>query len=84
MSTCSDIKNNMPKYLCTVNAQIHIIKEITDMIEIDAPDEVQAEEDAETAAKLMVETWLNHPDLSYKEYHDNIEFEVENIEVLND
>ena len=37
----------MPKYLCTVNAQIHIIKEITDSIEIDAPDAVQAEEDAE-------------------------------------
>ena len=42
----------MPKYLCTVNAQIHIIKEITDTIEIEAPDEVQAEEDAETAAKI--------------------------------
>ena len=51
----------MPKYLCTVNSQIHIIKEITDTIEIEAPDEVQAEEDAETAAQLMEKTWLKHP-----------------------
>ena len=74
----------MPKYLCTVNAQIHIIKEITDTIEIEAPDEVQAEEDAETAAKLMEGTWLNHPDLADKEYYEDIEFEVENVEVIND
>ena len=37
----------MPKYVCTVNARIHTIKEITDTIEIDAPDEVQAEEDVQ-------------------------------------
>ena len=74
----------MPKYLCTVNAQIHIIKEITDTIEIEAPDEVQAEEDAETAAKLTEKTWLNHSDLAYKEYHEDIEFEVEDVEALND
>ena len=74
----------MPKYLCTVNAQIHIIKEITDTIEIEAPDEVQAEEDAETAAKLMGDTWLNHPDLADKEYYEDIEFEVEDVEVIND
>ena len=43
----------MPKYLCTVKAQIHIIKEIIDTIEIEAPDEVQAEEDAETAASIL-------------------------------
>ena len=74
----------MPKYLCTVNAQIHIIKEITDTIEIEAPDEVQAEEDAETAAKLIEDTWLDHPDLADKEYYEDIEFEVENVEVIND
>ena len=74
----------MPKYLCTVNAQIHIIKEIIDTIEIEAPDEVQAEEDAETAAKFIEKTWLNHPDLAYKEYHEDIEFEVEDVEVIND
>ena len=74
----------MPKYLCTVSAQIHIIKEITDTIEIEAPDEVQAEEDAETAAQLMEDTWFNHPDQAYKEYHEDIEFEVEDVEALND
>ena len=70
----------MPKYLCTVNAQIHIIKEITDIIEIEAPDEVQAEEDAETAAQLMEKTWLEHPELDYKEFYEDIEFKVEDVE----
>jgi len=70
----------MPKYLCTVNAKIHIIKEITDTIEIEAPDEVQAEEDAETAAQLMEKTWLEHPELSYKEFYEDIEFKVEDVE----
>ena len=74
----------MPKYLCTVKAQIHIIKEIIDTIEIEAPDEVQVEEDAETVAKLTEKTWLNHPDLAYKEYHEDIEFEVKDVEVFND
>ena len=74
----------MPKYLCTVKAQIHIIKEIIDTIEIEAPDEVQAEEDAETAAKLTEKNWLNHSDLADKEYYEDIEFEVENVEVIND
>ena len=70
----------MPKYLCTVNAQIYIIKEITDTIEIEAPDEVQAEEDAETAAQLMEKTWLEHPELDYKEFYEDIEFKVEDVE----
>ena len=70
----------MPKYLCTVNAQIHIIKEITDTIEIEAPDEVQAEEDAETAAQLMEKSWLEHPELDYKESYEDIEFKVEDVE----
>ena len=70
----------MPKYLCTVNAQIHIIKEITDTIEIEAPDEVQAEEDAENAAQLMEKTWLEHPELDYKEFYEDIEFKVEDVE----
>ena len=70
----------MPKYLCTVNAKIHIIKEITDTIEIEAPDEVQAEEDAETAAQLMEKTWLEHPELDYKEFYEDIEFKVEVVE----
>ena len=70
----------MPKYLCTVKGQIHITKEITDVIEIEAPDEVQAEEDAETAARLMENTWLEHPDIDYKEFYEDIEFTVEEVE----
>ncbi len=70
----------MPKYTCTVKAIIHITKEVTDSIEIEAPDEVQAEEDAETAAQLMENTWLNHPEIDYKEFHEDIEFKVEDVE----
>ena len=70
----------MPKYNCTVRAKIHFVKEISDTIEIDAPDEIQAEEDAETAAKLIEQTWLNHPDIAYDEYHEDIEYEVEDVE----
>ena len=61
----------MPKYLCTINAQIHITKEITDTIEINAPDEVQAEEDAVTAAEVMdKKIWLDHPDIDYNEFYE--------------
>jgi len=74
------ISKLMPKYTCTVKAIIHITKEVTDTIEIEAPDEVQAEEDAETAAQLMENTWLNHPEIDYKEFHEDIEFKVENVE----
>ena len=70
----------MPKYTCTVKAIIHITKEVTDTIEIEAPDEVQAEEDAETAAQLMEKTWLEHPELDYKEFYEDIEFKVEDVE----
>ena len=70
----------MPKYTCTVKAIIHITKEVTDTIEIEAPDEVQAEEDAETAAQLMETTWLNHPEIEYKEFYEDIEFKVEDVE----
>ena len=70
----------MPKYTCTVKAIIHITKEVTDTIEIEAPDEVQAEEDAETASQLMDNTWLNHPEIDYNEFHEDIEFKVEDVE----
>ena len=70
----------MPKYICSVKAIIHTTKEVTDKIEIEAPDEVQAEEDAETAAQLMENTWLNHPEIDYKEFHEDIEFKVEDVE----
>jgi len=74
------ISKLMPKYTCTVKAIIHITKEVTDTIEIEAPDEVQAEEDAETAAQLMDNTWLNHPEIDYNEFHEDIEFKVEDVE----
>ena len=75
----------MPKYLCTINAQIHITKEITDTIEINAPDEVQAEEDAATAAEVMdKKIWLDHPDIDYNEFYEDIEFKVEDIEEVNE
>ena len=74
------ISKLMPKYTCTVKAIIHITKEVTDTIDIEAPDEVQAEEDAETAAQLMDNTWLNHPEIDYKEFHEDIEFKVEDVE----
>ena len=74
------ISKLMPKYTCTVKAIIHITKEVTDTIEIEAPDEVQAEEDAETAAQLMDNTWLNHPEIDYKEFHEDVEFKVEDVE----
>ena len=75
----------MPKYLCTINAQIHITKEITDTIEINAPDEVQAEEDAVTAAEVMdKKIWLDHPDIDYNEFYEDIEFKVEDIEEVNE
>ena len=71
----------MPKYTCTVKAIIHTTKEVTDKIEIEAPDEVQAEEDAVTAAGIMDnKTWFNHPEIDYNEFYEEIEFEIENIE----
>ena len=73
----------MIKFLCTVTARIHTIKEITDTIEIEAPDEVQAEEDAETAARLMEKSWLEHPELNYKEFYEDIEFKVEDVRPEN-
>ena len=71
----------MPKYICSVKAIIHTTKEVTDKIEIEAPDEVQAEEDAVTAAGIMDnKTWFNHPEIDYNEFYEEIEFEIENIE----
>ena len=71
----------MPKYLCTVKATIYITKEVCDTIEIDAPDEVQAEEDAETAAGIMdKKIWLEHPEFDYNEFYEDIEFLIENVE----
>ena len=75
----------MPKYLCTVKATIYITKEVCDIIEIEAPDEVQAEEDAVTAARIMDnKTWLNHPEIDYNEFYEEIEFEIEDVEEKNE
>ena len=41
----------MPKYICTIKASINFIREVENSIEIEAPDEVQAEEDALVAAE---------------------------------
>ena len=71
----------MPKYICSVKAIIHTTKEVTDKIEIEAPDEVQAEEDAVTAAGIMDnKTWLNHPKIDYNDFYEDIEFQVEDVE----
>ena len=70
----------MPKFTCSIKTTMYITKEVFEDIEIDAPDEVQAEEDAITAAGLMdKKTWLEHPESLYSEEHD-FEFEVESIE----
>ncbi len=75
----------MPKYLCTVKATIYITKEVCDIIEIEAPDEVQAEEDAVTAARIMDnKTSLNHPEIDYNEFYEEIEFEIEDVEEKNE
>ena len=75
----------MPKYLCTVNAQIHIIKEITDTIEIEAPDEVQAEEDALVAAEnIDPKYWLSNLSHSLDDTYDEINFELIDTEERND
>lgn len=53
----------MKKYICTVRAIITESYEVEDTFEIEAPDEVQAGEDAVTAAEMMpIENWLKHPD----------------------
>ena len=52
----------MPKYNCTVRAFITETFEVEEVLEIDAPDEVQAEEDALTAAEhAPLDMWLNNP-----------------------
>ena len=43
--------------------------------------EVQAEEDAETAAGIMDnKIWLEHPETDYNEFYEDIEFQVESVE----
>ena len=52
----------MPKYNCTVKAYITETYEVEEVLEIDAPDEVQAEDDALTAAEnAPLDMWLKNP-----------------------
>ena len=70
----------MPKYKCTVTVSVTTVKEETEEIEIDAPDEVTAEEDARTAAELIDEdTWDTNPNQSdsYIEGFDVGDIEIE-------
>ena len=77
----------MKKYICTVRAVITETYEVEDIFEIDAPDDVQAGEDAVTAAEMMpIEDWLKHPDahpnIRNVEFVDS-DFIVEEIEEKN-
>ena len=70
----------MPKYNCTVKAYITETYEVEEVLEIDAPDEVQAEEDALTAAEhAPLDMWLKNP--AAKAYVDlDTYFEVDDVE----
>ena len=70
----------MPKYNCTVRAFITETFEVEEVLEIDAPDEVQAEEDALTAAEhAPFDMWLKNP--AAKAFVDlETYFEVDEVE----
>ena len=73
----------MYKFKCTVKATVTETYEIEEVFEIDAPDEIQAGEDAISAAEnTPLETWLKHPEAHYKyriSDHD-LDFEIEDLE----
>ena len=70
----------MPKYTCHVRAFITETYEVCDTIEIDAPDEIQAEEDAITAAEnAPLKMWLSHSLIKENEDIDT-HFEIEELE----
>ena len=69
----------MPKFKCKVKVKIWEESEIEETIEVDAPDEVTAEDDALTIANEMKsnsQPWLDMPRV-ISEY---FEFEVEDVE----
>ena len=71
----------MPKYKCKVKVKIWEESEIEETIEVDAPDEVTAEDDALTIANEMKsnsQPWLDMPRV-ISEY---FEFEVEDVEEI--
>ena len=69
----------MTKYICTVRAIITESYEVEDTFEIDAPDEVQAGEDAITAAEISsIDNWLKHP-AAHPNVREVIDYETEFI-----
>ena len=69
----------MPKFKCKVKVKIWEESEIEETIEVDAPDEVTAEDDALTIANEMKsnpQPWLDIPRV-ISEY---FEFEVTDVE----
>ena len=72
----------MPKYECKVKILITETSEIIEKIEVDASDEVTAEDDAITIAnemKLDPQAWLDIPRMTTWE---DFEFEVMGIKEL--
>ena len=75
----------MPKYICTIRASISLTKEVEDSIEIESPDEVQAEEDALVAAEnIDPKYWLSNLSHSLVDIYDEISFELIDTEEKND
>ncbi len=74
----------MSKYICKIKASITFIKDIEDSIEIDSPDEIQAEEDALIAAEnIDPKYWLSNLSHSLDDTYDEINFELIDIEERN-
>ena len=74
----------MPKYICTIKASISFIKEVENSIEIEAPDEVQAEEDALVAAEnIDPKYWLSNLSHSLDDTYEEINFELIDSEEIN-
>ena len=73
----------MPKYECKVKILITETSEIIEKIEVDAPDEVTAEDDALTIANEMKnnpQPWLDIP--REKTIEDIFEFELMDIDEI--
>ena len=71
----------MPKYKCKVKVKIWEESEIEETIEVDAPDEVTAEDDALTIANEMKsnpQPWLDMPRSTSVDF----EFEVKNVDEI--
>ena len=74
----------MPKYICTIKASITLTKEVEDILEIESPDEVQAEEDALVAAEnIDPKYWLSNLSHSFDDTYDEINFELIDTEERN-